>query len=69
MTILSKTSVFPKGKHKGKTVSEVIRKDPKYIIREAENLKSFEFDNDVIESAYDELISLSDDFDDEVFYV
>jgi hypothetical protein len=62
MITLNKLDIFPKGKYKGKTVSYVIKKDPKYIIKEAENLKSFSFNENIIEAAYDELISLNDDF-------
>ena len=66
---LEKNDVFPKGKYKGKTVAEIIKKDPKYIIREFENFKSFSFSDNILDSAYEEVISLSNDFDDEVFYV
>lgn len=69
MITLSKTDFFPKGKYKGRKVSEIIKKDPKYILKEAENLKSFSFNENIIEATYDELISLNDDFDDDVFYV
>jgi hypothetical protein len=72
MIKLSLNDVFPKGKYKGKKVQEVLKINPKYIIKESENLKSYLFTEDIVEMAYDEIISEQfeyDNFDDEVFYV
>ena len=40
MKILTLQDTFPKGKYKGLKISNIIKKDPQYIIKSQENLKS-----------------------------
>lgn len=61
MKNLSLQDVFPKGKYKGLKISSVIKKDPQYIIKAQENLKSFSFDENVINAAYDEITNFYDE--------
>ena len=67
MILLHKKDTFPSGKYKGRQVSDIIRKDPTYILKISENLKTFAFTDDVIEATYDEIINndvvFGDDFD------
>lgn len=61
MKNLSLQDIFPKGKYKGLKIASVIRKDPQYIIKAQENLKSFSFDENVMNAAYDEITNFYDE--------
>ena len=61
MKNLSLQDIFPKGKYKGLKISSVIKKDPHYIIKAQENLKSFSFDENVMNAAYDEITNFYDE--------
>lgn len=61
MKTLTLQDTLPKGKYKGLKISNVIKKDPQYIIKSQENLKSFSFDENVISSAYDEITNFYDE--------
>lgn len=65
MKTLKRDDILPSGKYKNLKVSEVTKKDPQYIIKMHENDKTFYFDDEVLNNAYD--IIINENFNDSCF--